>query len=62
MATSAPTPLWSMGNVVQYTKEEAQTDDTEQWSYGNILSFLEYGVSISGGGLKNKLLLLGVGQ
>jgi len=47
MATIAPTPTWSMGNVVQYTKEAAVTDDTEQWSMGNVLSFLEYELSAS---------------
>ena len=41
MATTAPTPTWSYGNVVNYT-DSGVTDDTEQWSYGNILSFLEY--------------------
>jgi hypothetical protein len=41
MATTAPTPYWSYGNVVNYT-DSGVTDDTEQWSYGNILSFLEY--------------------
>ena len=47
MATIAPTPTWSMGNVVQYTKEAAVTDDTNQWSMGNVLSFLEYEVTAS---------------
>jgi len=61
--TIAPTPWWSMGNAVQYTKENAATDDTEQWSFGNILSYLEYYVPAVGGGyLKGKLLLLGVGR
>jgi hypothetical protein len=41
MATTAPTPTWSYGNVVNYT-DSGVTDDTEQWGYGNILSFLEY--------------------
>ena len=45
MATIAPTPTWSMGNVVQYTKEAAVTDDTNQFSLGNVLSFLEYGAT-----------------
>jgi len=41
MATTAPTPSWSYGNVVNYT-DSGVTDDTEQWSYGNVLSHLEY--------------------
>lgn len=62
MATTAPTPTWSMGNVAQYTKQGV-TDDTEQWSLGNILSLLEYKaeVVVASGGTKRKLLLLGVG-
>jgi hypothetical protein len=44
MATTAPTPTWSYGNVVNYT-DEAVTDDTAQWSYGNVLSHLEYGAA-----------------
>ena len=60
MATTAPTPWWSMGNVVQFT-DTGITDDTEQWSLGNILSFLEY-VPVVAGGTRGKLLLLGVGK
>ena len=47
MATTAPTPTWSMGNIVQYTKEAAITDDTNQFSLGNVLSFLEYEATVS---------------
>ena len=47
MATTAPTPTWSMGNVVQYT-DSGVTDDTEQWSLGNISSFLEYEAAAGG--------------
>jgi len=61
MATEAPTPWWSMGESVFYTKETAVTDDTEQWSYGNILSFLDYGVPVDGG-YTQRILLLGVGR
>ena len=42
MATAAPAPWFSYGNIVNYTDENAETDDTAQWSYGQILSFLEY--------------------
>ena len=54
MATTAPTPTWSMGNVVQYTKEAAVTDDTNQFSLGNVLSFLEYEVAIGKKWFKRK--------
>jgi len=47
MATTAPKPWWSYGNIVNYTKEDAVADDTEQWSYGNILSFLEYAAGLA---------------
>ena len=60
MATTAPTPAWSMGNIVQYTKSGV-TDDTEQWSLGNILSFLEYEeILVSGYSCNLRGLLLGV--
>jgi len=65
MATTAPTPTWSMGNVAQYTKQGV-TDDTEQWSLGQVLSYLEYeaaggsaaltGTAVAGGVLESEIV------
>ncbi len=45
MATIAPTPLFILGNVACYTKEVAETDDTNLFALGNIYSILDYGIS-----------------
>jgi hypothetical protein len=42
MTTTAPTPVAFGGNFNFYTKESNQTDDTNLFSLGNILSILEY--------------------
>lgn len=55
MATTAPTPVFFGGNVNLYTKENAQADDTNLFSLGNIFSILDYGVGAAVGAFLFKI-------
>jgi len=55
--TTASTPLFTGGNVAQYTKVDAPTDDTNLFSLGNIFSILNFGAG-AGGGVDGSLKML----